>query len=101
MKKVTNKSTALNVIVKNSRYSDLLMYCINEPVQWGYTIEDMRVRVKLLEKVTRGEGKEYAKEIEFEDAEFSVLKELVKSKKWLWILHKDAVEFVDYIVSVK
>lgn len=71
---------------------ELLKICINTPPEGGYNISDLMLRLKMLDLVDKADKKK-AKTIEFEDADFSKLSEVVKSTKWN-ILSKKILEFV-------
>lgn len=68
---------------------DLLKICINTPIEGGYSISDLSLRLKLLDKI------QSTKEdfIDFEDQEFMGLCGIIKSAKWN-ILSKKVLEFI-------
>ena len=75
------------------KYSELLRVAINNPVQGGYTVSDMAQRIKLLDVVSKAAD---SNEVHFEDADYNVLKTLVKDTKWS-IISKTIVDFVNEI----
>lgn len=76
----------------NLKTTELLKICINSPSEGGYNISDLMIRLKLLDLVDKADKKK-AKTIEFEDADFNKLSEIVMSTKWN-ILSKKILEFV-------
>ncbi len=68
---------------------DLLKICINTPIEGGYNIADLSLRLKLLDKIQSPQDDF----IDFEDQEFSGLSNIIKSAKWN-ILSKKVLEFI-------
>lgn len=71
---------------------DLLKTAINNPVQGGYSVSDMLLRLKLLDLVTK-ESDLGEKSVQIEDADFAQLGRIVKETKWA-VLSKTILEFV-------
>lgn len=95
MKVIENKKTEL---VKNDteklKYSDLIMLCVRVAPQGGFSLEQMRPRLKIIEVCEAGKAK-----LEMEDAEFAVVKQACAAMKWA-AMDKDIVDFADYIQSL-
>jgi hypothetical protein len=94
MKKFENKTTELRAEEKNLTYNDLIRYVVNQLPQGGFTPEEMRSRMRILDALN-----DDSKEIELEDADASLLKTLIKSSKWMTI-HQDILDFEDCIKSL-
>ena len=75
----------------NLQTDDLCKICLNTPKEGGFTPEEMRWRIKLLELFSKKE-----KEYQVEDADIQELKNSVSSMKWA-IVHQDIVKFTDTI----
>lgn len=95
MKTILNKETRIPKTENETmRYSDLLSFCVQSPSQNGYSVQDMRQRIKLLDLI-----EDASNEIQIEDTDFIKLKELANAMIWGWV-HKDIVDFIDYINSL-
>jgi hypothetical protein len=94
MKKFECKKTELPAEEGNVlSYSDLALLSINAPVKEGFTVEDIRGRIKVLDKLTDANAEDV---VELEDAESNVLKMAVAAMKWN-LIHKDIISFCDYV----
>ena len=94
MKKIKNKKTTIQGENGVLNYAELAKLCVNQPKQGGYTVTDMQQRLRILDKLDKK-----GDVIEIEDADFEVLKPLVKNMKWA-IIHKDLVDFVNYLTNL-
>lgn len=92
MKTIKNKTTQLKISEKEgfADYRFLLKQVVNAPSQGGYSIEEIKTRLRITD-LLEGEG-----DIDIEDADFKKLKELFDSYKWA-IVHKDVVELSEEI----
>jgi hypothetical protein len=75
--------------------ADLCKICLNATKQGGFTVDEMRSRIKIMDKLETDK-----KTVELEDAEYKTLRGVVKTHKWGAISRK-VVEFVDYIDGLK
>lgn len=96
MKKIKNKKLNFRVIEdgkeKVADYAYLISVCVNEVGKNGISINDMRKRLRILERL----NSEY---IELEDADFNLLVTLVNEMIYAKV-NKEIVEFTDYINSL-
>jgi hypothetical protein len=81
--------------IKELSYLNIMRACINEPARDGLSVDEMRKRIRVLDKLTDG-----IVELELEDDDFNTLKDIVNKKRWP-MPHKNIIEFVDYINSIK
>jgi len=96
MKKIENKKVDVKKTdIKN--YFRFIAISINVPPEGGYSIIEMRNRMKILDKITN--GNELKDSAEFEDSEFKCIKECVNKMRW-GIISKDIIKFADYINSL-
>lgn len=92
MKTIKNKTTS---ILKDDTgkafmcFSDLAIACVNQPTPDGFSAEDIRTRLKLLDVFKNAQD-----EINLEDADFASCAVLVSKMKWA-IIHSDIVDFCD------
>ena len=93
MKTIENKEINFADDVKD--YATLIKFCMNRTPQGGYTVEEMRKRLRVLDVIEKA-----GKEINLEDADFECAKTCVKGMKW-GTMHQEIVDFVDYINSVE
>lgn len=71
---------------------DLIRSVLEQRPQDGFSVDEMRKRIKILDKLEdSGEGSSV---IEFDDQEFALISQLAKSFKW-GMLDKFIVEFAD------
>lgn len=100
MKTIDNKTTNLSFLVegkeKKMTYKDILKLILDLPPEKGYSITEMRQRLKIYAEIEPDKKNK----INLEDADFSILKKLVLDFKWAQH-HKDIVAFVDHIESLK
>jgi len=76
-------------------YVDLAKLCIDSPPQGGFTVDEMRKRLKIAERLDEATAR-----IELEDAEYEKLNELVSQYRW-GIMHPDVIGFVDAVEGAK
>lgn len=99
MKVITNKKTSilssLEGEVKPMSYVDLLKMIMNFPPSNGYSISEMRQRLKIYSQLESSKDNT----ISLEDADFEVVKACVIEFRWTQA-HKEIVEFVDHIESL-
>jgi len=95
MKSFPNQTTEVKDGEKNFKYSDLLKIVLMVHPQGGYSIADMKTRLKLTEVLENADG-----EISFEDADYNYLKPLVNAMKWNGI-HKDLISLTDDFNNAK
>ena len=98
MKTVENKQTEIKSGEgeKTMSYFDLIKLIINVPSQEGYNVEQMRQRLTIWGVVDANID---ASSVSFEVKDFNILKDSINKFKWAQI-HKDIVEFIDYINSL-
>ena len=96
--KIENKIITVNVTTKlgitpiEKKYSDLIIEIVNAPPrEGGFTVTEMRSRLKLIEKLEKANG-----EIEFQHGELMKVKECLALMQWKFI-SKEIVEFTDAI----
>lgn len=75
-------------------YKVLLQNCLNQVPQAGFTPEEMRKRIKVLDVLEKAEGT-----LELEDADSEVLKACVKEMKWA-LLNKDVLALCDEVSAL-
>lgn len=81
--------------VQSMMYADLAKLCIDSPPQGGFTVDEMRKRLKIAERLDTANAR-----IELEDAEFDKLRELIGQYRW-GLMHPDVIAFVDAIEGAK
>ena len=97
MKTIENRQTEMpfkendGEQIKQATYFDLVRYCLNQTPQGGFTFEEMRRRLRILEAISSA-----PESAALEDADLDKLKECVTAARWL-SLDKTVVEFSDYI----
>jgi len=96
MKSIECKETGILEGERLLTYSDLIVISVRQPKQGGFGLEEMRLKIKVLDKL---EDKKIGDIIDFEDAEIAVVKSAVSDMKWMG-LHKDIVDFCDYINKI-
>lgn len=90
MKIIENKETTLGNDIEKVTYVHLIKSCVNSvDPQKGVVISDMRHAIRILDAIE-------SKKIEVEENDFAFLKTKVNEMKWA-IIHKDVLEFNDYI----
>lgn len=98
MKTIELKKEKENVVVQGREVeielstADLLKTALNSPVQGGYSINDISIRVRLLDLVSKSEKANSS--LELEDADFNSLSEIVQGARWAVVSRfiKDFVE---------
>lgn len=100
MKIVENKKTSITGDGSGGKriefkYSDFFKLCINNPGDKGFTIVEMKQRLKVLEAIE----KEKSGKISFEDADFVLLKQALNTFPWAQV-HKDIAGMSDYLDSL-
>lgn len=102
MAKIENKQTELAMSFdkdnnpKLGGYFDLIKICINFSEK-GFSISDIKERLDLVESMEKGKAKGF---ITIETEKIRMIKEAVKNFKWTGV-HKDVVDFGDYIEKLK
>lgn len=83
-------------------YSDLIKVCLNDRPQQGFSIEEMRKRIKVLDviedAIEKAEVDRSEVSFEFEDDQAALIHQCVKQMKWFQ-LNKEIVEFVDHVTE--
>lgn len=80
---------------KEASYADLVIaVCEGNRPQGGFSIEDISKRLRLKAVAEKG-----GKNLEFEDADVSELKALVKGMRWFSV-HEDIVKFSEDVNSL-
>lgn len=90
MKTLENKGVEF---AEDVDYFKLIESCVNVTPEKGFTVKEMKKRLRVLDALNGD------KTAEIEDADFKVLKNCVEQMKWA-IMHKEIVDFVDYIENV-
>lgn len=72
---------------------DLLKQAVNSPSKNGYSISEMKQRLRLLDIIEKADN-EKSETIEFEDADFKTVSDLVRDTKWT-VLSKAVIKFSD------
>lgn len=94
LRKDTEKLNINNTQVETEvKTIELLKVGLNSPVQGGYTILDIAIRVKLLDLIEKAE-KENLSELEIEDADFKALAKIIKDTKWS-VISRSILNFVN------
>jgi len=94
MKTFVNKST----LIKNEEgntlgYSDLVKVGLNKAPQGGWTPDEMRMSIRILDKL---ENVDLDSSVEFEDTEYTYIVKTCLGLRWPFI-HKNVIEFDDYL----
>ena len=91
---IKNKSFSVSVGDKQQEvtYQELLLNAVRAVPQGGFSPEEMRARIRLLDVIDK-KGP-----FKFEDADFAKLKPLINQARWV-LLDKQVIDFVDYIES--
>ncbi len=92
MKKLQNKQIEF-ADVKD--YAGLIKVCVSVPQQGGMDLETMRKRLRVLDALEKA-----TETIGIEDADLKTIQDCVKQMKWN-VVHRDIVEFGDYIGGIK
>jgi len=82
-----------NQIETELKTIELLKVALNSPVQGGYSIADITIRVRLLDSVEMAE-RDNASELKLEDASFAALAKIVKETKWS-VVSRFILDFVN------
>ena len=72
-------------------YADLIILCVNKPVETGITIQEMKENFRLIDIAEKG-----GKQLSFEDADFAVLKNKITTMRW-GANHRDIITFAEDI----
>lgn len=101
---LVNKVTELileNEGDKEATYFDLIKHCLNRKAIGGFTIEEMRNRLDLLQKINDApDTPDY--ELSLLPREVHTLKQVVHEMDGHWvILHHCIVNFAEYIADLK
>lgn len=89
MKTLDNKRFLLGT--NEVQYSELIKTCLNNVPQGGFTPQEMKERMKILDVLETANGT-----IELEDADAKKMKDCVKQMKW-GLLDKNLIEFIDSV----
>jgi len=103
MKTIINKSTKITeqissdptIELRTLNYADLALLTLNIPPERGWTTAEMRIRLKVEDKL---EDVEVEAEVNLEDAEFAKLLEC-SNLKWSF-KHKDILAYCDHLEEV-
>lgn len=104
MKKFINKKTEITKATQvgeeiktiNLGFSDLALVGLQAPPKEGWSVKDMRLIFKVIDKI---EALEFDKSVKLTDDEFN---QLVKSSNVQWTaMHKDIIAFDDYLNNLK
>ena len=98
MKILDNKTTKI-AIDKDSlaKYSDLLFFVFNKPLEEGVTLSDMRKYLRVMKSI---EDAKTSDTIDFNDEDYSLVASKVELSVW-GVISTDIIEFSDYIQSFK
>jgi len=94
MKKFENKTTGIQKSMKADdcmTFAEIGIECINNTPEGGFTPDEMRSRLRVIDNLKSAET-----EIQIEDADFEKLKQCVNSMKWA-VMDQDIVDFTDLI----
>lgn len=75
-------------------YSALIRVCLNNVPEGGYTVQEMRDRMDILNKAEKANGS-----LDLEDSETKKLKSCVKAMKWS-LMNKEIVQFCDDVEAM-
>lgn len=89
MKKLENKTTEIANGEEKLTYAGLLKIVLMVTPQGGYSLTDMKTRLKLTDLLEKANG-----EIELEDADYTYLKPLLSNMKW-GVVNKGIIELCD------
>lgn len=96
MKILELKKTSLKLNEdKEATYKDLILFCVNAPKQGGFSIQEIRQRLKITDAVEASDDM-----LQLEDTEAQALEEIIAEFKW-GSVHKDIVQFVEDIQNMK
>lgn len=99
MTKIENKKTEVTISTEDNtklNYSDLIGLALNNPVEGGYSVDDMEDRLRIKASTTPSTKAKF----ELGPADMIKLQEIVKVSRW-GILHDDIVTFKNYIAEIK
>lgn len=82
--------TIKNDSFNGTDYKELIKISINNVPNEGFTVDEMRKRIRILDSMDK-QG-----DMEFEDADFEIVKQCVNEQRWIK-LDKDILTFVDAI----
>lgn len=91
MKVIENRQIEFSDV---QNYAGLIRVCVSVPGQ-GIDLDAMRKRLRVLDALEKA-----GDTIEIEDADLKTVQECVKQMKWS-VVHRDIVEFGDYIGGLK
>lgn len=74
---------------KKGSYANLLKAVVNAPPQSGFTADEMRSRIRILDCIEKANGK-----LELEDSDVKKLKACAKEMKWA-MMNKEILQFCD------
>ena len=98
MKILDNKTTNITIAKDQlAKYSDLLFFVFNKPLDEGVTLSDMRKFLRVMKAI---EDAKDSNKIQFEDDDYSLVASKVEHSIWS-VVSIDIIEFSDYIQSFK
>lgn len=96
MKTIENKKTSILIAEnKTASYADLIKLIINNPGREGFDLKAIKQRLEIISNIETAKDDK----IEIENANIELIKKLVDEYKWATI-HKEIVEFIEYIKSI-
>lgn len=107
MKTIQNKSTTIETGTTNEaggieflNYAALMKTVMAQRKPDGYSIDDMRKDLRVLDALLRDSGDFKLGEISLEDADFDHFKSKMRTMRW-GAVHKDLIQFDDDINAIK
>lgn len=85
-----------NPIIEKLGYVDLALVGLNSPPKNGWSVGDMRVRFKVIDKL---EGTPLGESVELNENEIKSIKDS-SDIKWT-TMHKDIVSYYDYLETLE
>lgn len=97
MKALENRQTEilLKPDAPPARYADLVRLCIDNPPKDGFTPDQMRKRLRVLDALDGVDGT-----IEFEDSDADTVKDCVSTMRWAR-MDRELLEFTDAVEGMK
>jgi hypothetical protein len=99
MKTIQLKKQSEKIIINNTeveadvRTADLIKVALNTPVEGGYSISDISLRIRILDIVEKAE-REKVTEIQIEDNDYQALSTMVNQAKWT-VVSREILSFVN------
>ncbi len=101
MKSLEVKQTELKIEAESTElanYLDLAMLAINVPPERGFTPEEMRTRIRILD-VLESAKTQQVEEVRLEDADAAKLQDCVRAMRWPK-MHRQILGFVDDVLNM-